>query len=163
MGLSLYEINEQLAHYEMEFDPDTGEWINEDELTELNIARETKREGIALYIKSLEAEANAVKAESKNLDERYKRLLNKATKLHDYLEADLNGEPFKTPRVECRWRKSEAVKILNEDAVPERFLDIQVVRKPMKNDIKKYLKEAEAKNENIPWAKLEEKQNLQLK
>lgn len=163
MGLSLYEINEKLAHYEMQFDPDTGEWLNEDELTELNIAKEEKREGIALYIKSLEAEANAVKAESKNLDERYRRIINKATRLHDYLEADLNGEPFKTPRVECRWRKSEAVQIMDENAVPEEFLDISVVRKPMKNDIKKYLKTAEAEGVEVSWAKLEKKNNLQLK
>ena len=32
---SLYELNAKLASYQMEFDPDTGEWINEDELIEL--------------------------------------------------------------------------------------------------------------------------------
>lgn len=160
---SLYEINEKLAMYEMQFDESTGEWLNEDELTALQMEKDEKRENIALYIKNLEAEANAVKAESKNLDERYKRLINKATRLHGYLEADLNGEPFKTSRVECRWRKSEAVKILNEDAVPERFMDIQVVRKPVKNEIKKYLKGLEGSDEEVPWATLEKKNNLQLK
>ena len=158
---SLYEINEKLAMYEMEFDDD-GVWINEDELAELQMAKEEKRENIALYIKNIEAEANAVKAEKQVFDDRYKRLMNKASKLRDYLTADLNGEPFKTSKVAITFRKSESVNIINEDAVPERFLDISVVRKPIKSDIKKYLKEAEAKGEDVPWAQIETKKNIQF-
>lgn len=159
---SLYEINEKLVNYRMEFDED-GVWINEDELNALQMEKDEKRENIALWIKNIEAEANAVKAESKNLDDRYKRLINKATRLLDYLAADLNGEPFKTSKVECRWRKSESVEILNEDAIPERFLDIQVVRKPMKNEIKKHLKGIEGSGEEVPWARLDKKNNLSLR
>lgn len=159
---SLYELNAKLATYEMEFDED-GCWVNEDELNAIHMERDEKIEQICLWIKNLEAEANMVKAEAKNLDERYKRLINKATRLHDYVESNLAGQPFKTPRVECRWRKSEAVEILNADAVPERFLDIQVVRKPMKSEIKKYLKGLEGSDEEVPWARLDKKNNLQLK
>lgn len=160
---SLYELNVRLATYEMEFDPDTGEWINEDELESLKMEKDEKRENIALWIKNLEAEANMVKAEAKNLDDRYKRLMRKANNLHDYLALDLNGEPFKTARVECRWRKSESVEILNEDAVPDRFLEISVVRKPQKNEIKKYLKGLEGSGEEVPWARLDKKNNLSLR
>lgn len=159
---SLYELNEKLANYQMEFDSD-GVWTNEAELNELQMAKEEKREGIALYIKNLEAEANAVKAESKNLDERYKKLINKAKRLYDYLAADLNGEQFKTARVAISWRKSEAVEITNEDAVPERFIKKEMVRTPQKNDIKKYLKEAEAEGKSTPWAKLIRKNNMLLR
>lgn len=159
---SLYELNEKLAKYQMEFDED-GVWVNEDELTELKMAKEEKRENIALWVKNIEAEAQAVYTEAKNLMDRHKRLVNKANNLHDYLALDLNGEPFKTSRVEVKWRKSESVEITNEDAVPDRFLDISVVRKPMKNEVKKYLKEAEAKGEEVPWARLNRKNNMMLK
>jgi hypothetical protein len=57
--------------------------------------------------------------------------MNKAARLREYLTADLNGEPFKTNRVAISFRKSESVNIINEDAVPDRFLDISVVRKPI--------------------------------
>lgn len=160
---SLYELNAKLASYQMEFDPDTGEWLNEDELIELNMAKEEKRENIALWEKNLEAEAQMVYTEAKSLLDRHKKLINKAQHLHDYLALDLDGEPFKTARVDIRWRKSEAVEITNEDAVPDRFLDISVVRKPAKNEIKKYLKEAEAKGEEVPWARLNRKNNMVLK
>lgn len=159
---SLYELNEKLAKYQMEFDED-GVWVNEDELAELKMAKEEKRENIALWVKNIEAEAQAVYTEAKNLMDRHKRLVNKANNLHDYLALDLNGEPFRTARVDIRWRKSEAVEITNEDAVPDRFLDISVVRKPMKNEVKKYLKEAEAKGEEVPWARLNRKNNMILK
>lgn len=158
---SLYEINEKLALYRMEFDED-GVWINEDELTELQMAKDEKRENIALYIKNIEAEAAAVKTERQVFDERYKRLINKANRLREYLTADLDGEPFKTNRVAISFRKSESVNIVDEDAVPDRFLDISIVRKPVKANIKQYLKEAEAKGEQVPWAKLEVKKNIQF-
>lgn len=158
---SLYEINKSLAMYEMQFDED-GVWINEEELEQLQMAKDEKRENIALFIKNIEAEANAVKAERQVFDERYKKLVNKANKLREYLTADLDGEPFKTNKVAISFRKSESVNILNEDAVPERFLDISVVRKPIKADIKKYLKAAEAKGEEVPWAQIETKRNIQF-
>lgn len=160
---SLYEINARLASYEMEFDAETGEWLNEDELTALNMEHDEKRENIALYIKNIEAEANAVKAEKDNFDDRYKKLMRKADRLRDYLAQDLGGEPFKTSRVDIKFRKSESVEILNEDAVPDRFLDISVVRKPQKAEIKKYLKGIEGSDEEVPWARINTKYNLQLK
>lgn len=162
MALSLYEINSLIANYEMRFDDD-GVWENESELDELNIAREEKIEGICLWIKNLRAEASAIKDEEKNLADRRKAKENKADRLEDYVTSNLQGKPFETSKVKVTFRRSESVEILNEDAVPDSFLDIQVVRKPMKTEIKKRLKEAEAKGEEIPWAKLNVKQNMNMK
>lgn len=162
MALSLYEINSLIANYEMQFDED-GVWENESELDELNLAREEKIEGICLWIKNLRAEASAIKDEEKNLAERRKAKEAKADRLESYVSSNLQGKPFETSKVKVTFRKSESVEILNEDAVPESFLDIQVVRKPMKAEIKKRLKEAEAKGEEIPWARINTKQNMSLK
>lgn len=162
MALSLYEINSLIANYEMQFDED-GVWENESELDELNLAREEKIEGICLWIKNLRAEASAIKDEEKNLADRRKAKENKADRLEAYISSNLQGKPFETSKVKVTFRKSESVEILNEDAVPDSFLDIQVVRKPMKTEIKKRLKEAEAKGEEIPWARINTKQNMSLK
>lgn len=163
MALSLYEINEKILNFRYEFDEETGELLNEAELDELNMAREEKIENLCLYAKSLRAEASAIKDEEKNLKERREAKEHKADSIEDYIARNLNGRKFETPKVKVSWRKSESVEILNEDAIPESFLDIQVVRKPMKAEIKKRLKEAEAKGEEIPWAKINTKQNMNLK
>ena len=162
MALSLYEINSLIANYEMRFDED-GVWENESELDELNLAREEKIESICLWIKNLRAEASAIKDEEKNLADRYKAKMNKVDRLESYVSSNLQGKPLETSKVKVSWRKSESVEILNEDAVPERLLDIQVVRKPMKSEIKKELKRAEAEGREVPWARLNVNNNMSLK
>ena len=147
----------------MVFDPNTGEWLNESDLDSLKIAREEKIESICLWIKNLRAEASAIKDEEKNLADRRKAKEVKADRLESYVSSNLQGKPFETSKVKVTFRKSESVEILNEDAVPESFLDIKVVRQPMKAEIKKRLKEAEAKGEEIPWARLNVKQNMNMK
>lgn len=160
---SLYELNQMIARYEMQFDEETGEWLNESELDELNLAFDEKIENICLWVKSLRAEASAIKIEEKNLKERREAKERKADRLESYVASNLQGKPFETPRVKVNWRKSESVEILNEDAVPESCLDIQVVRKPIKAEIKKKLKEAEARGEEIPWARLNKSNNIGIK
>lgn len=163
MALSLYEINEKILNFRYEIDEETGEILNVDELDNLNLAFDEKIESLCLFAKSLRAEASAIKTEEKNLKERREAKERKADNIEDYIARNLNGRKFETPRVKVSWRKSESVEILNEDAVPDSFLDIQVVRKPMKAEIKKRLKEAEAKGEEIPWARLNVNNNMSLK
>ena len=160
---SLYELNLKLATYEMEFDEETGEWLNENELDAIHMEREEKIENICLWVKNLRAEVSAIKAEEKALADRRKAKEKKADRLEEYVASNLGGKPFETSRVKVSYRKSESVNISNEDAVPERFLNIEVVRKPIKAEIKKYLKECEAKGKEVPWANLEQKNNMSIK
>lgn len=163
MALSLYEINEKILNFRYEIDEETGEILNIDELDELNMAFDEKIENLCLYAKSLRAEASAIKDEEKNLKERREAKEHKADNIEDYISRNLQGKKFETARVKVSWRKSESVEILNEDAVPERLLDIQVVRKPMKSEIKKELKRAEAEGREVPWARLNVNNNMSLK
>jgi len=160
---SLYELNARILSFEMEFDAETGEWINESDLDLLQMERDEKIEQICLWIKNLRAEAQMVTAEAKNLTDRAKNLTNKADNLERYVAGNLDGKPFKTSKVNVTWRKSESVNITDESLIPDRFMDIQVVRKPVKKTIKAYLKEAEAKGEEVPWAKIEQKNNPTIK
>lgn len=50
--MTLYEINQTILSL---IDEETGEILDEDQLERLNIAKEEKRENIALYIKNLRA------------------------------------------------------------------------------------------------------------
>lgn len=159
---SLYELNVKLAVYEMEFD-ENGEWINENELEAIHMERDEKIENICLWIKNLEAEKAAVRAEKQNFDEREKKLGNKIDRLKSYVASSLDGKEFKTSKVVCKFRKSESVKILDESKIPEEFLKISVVREPLKKEIKKYLKDIEGSDEECEWAKIDKKNNLSVK
>ena len=160
---SLYEINNAIALYEMEFDPDTGEWINEKELDALQMDRAEKIESLLLWAKNLNAEGMAIKAEADVLKDRYKRIENKIRRIEDYVAGSLAGEKFSTPRVEVTWRKSEKVIIPDEFKVPDKFVNLSVERKPVKSEIKKYLKSIEGTDEKCEWASLEVKNNMSVK
>ena len=112
--MNLYEINEAITSC---IDMETGEIVDIDRLNELQMERETKIEGVALWIKNLKAEADAIKAERENLAERERAAENKAEGLKRYLSDVLCGQKFETSRVKCSFRKSNAV-VVDDD-----FLD----------------------------------------
>ena len=58
--MTLYEIDQQLLDC---IDLETGEIIDAEKLTELTMERDEKIEKVALWIKELKAEAEALKAE----------------------------------------------------------------------------------------------------
>ena len=160
---SLYEITNAIALYEMEFDPDTGEWINEKELDALQMDKAEKIESLLFWAKNLNAEGMAIKAEADVLKDRYKRIENKIRRIEDYVASSLAGEKFSTPRVEVTWRKSEKVIIPDDFKVPDKFVNLSVERKPVKAEIKKYLKSIEGTDEKCDWASLEVKNNMSVK
>lgn len=156
---SLYEIDNAIASFEFEIDEETGEILNFDELDNLKMEREQKCENIALYYKNVAAEAEMVKAEAKNLTERQKRLEKKAESLKRYLAYALGGEKFSTSKVAVSYRKSESVKIDDDYAIPDKWCELSVMKKPNK----KLIKDALKKGEHIAGAELIEKQNISIK
>ena len=126
--MTLYEINAQLEQAFLDcIDPETGEITGEtDALDALTIARDEKVENVALYIKNLNAEADAIKAEADKLTARYRTAKNHAERLKNYLMGNLDGEKFKTPRVSISWRRTKSVQINDIDKLPDdclRFKD----------------------------------------
>lgn len=59
---TLYEIDADIVNC---IDTETGEILDFDSLDALNMERDAKIEGVALYVKQLQAEAEAIKAEEK--------------------------------------------------------------------------------------------------
>ncbi len=99
-----------------------------------------KGESVALYIKELEAFAADIKAEEKKLKERREQAEKKAEYFKTYLAACLDGAELaklETARVRVSFRKSVAVDIIDETALPLEFLKIVEDVKIDKTAIKK--------------------------
>lgn len=75
---TLYEIESAIMDC---VDAETGEIINEEQLNALLMERNAKLEGVALWIKNLESDAAAIRAEREALEKRQKVAENKAASL----------------------------------------------------------------------------------
>ena len=157
--MNLYELNKAIADFDLEIDEETGEVLNADELDQITLARDEKIENIALWVKDLLAEADAIKAEEQALAKRRKQAENKADWLKRYVAQALDGEKFKTPRVAISYRTSEAVEILDEGLIPEGCMTIKTEIKPDKKIIKDELKSGVI----VPGAVLVKRTSLQIK
>lgn len=161
--MTLYEINQAILDT---IDPETGEIIDVEKLSELQMEREQKLEGVALWVKNLNAEAEAYKAEKEAFAEREKAAKNKAESLKKWLAYALNGEKMSTPKVAINFRKSESVEIEDEERV------ITFAQKNGRDDLLSYkaptvnksaIKAVIKTGKQIPGAVLVEKQNIQIK
>lgn len=160
---SLFEIDERIANYQMEFDPETGEWINEDEWNEIQMSKEEKIENTALVIKNKMYLLEALKSEKKSIEERIKVLTNEIERLKYRIGVSLGYTKFETPKVKIGWRKSESLIVKDVDKIPKKYLKVEKSTKFLKEEAKKYLKSIQGTNKKCDWAELEEKQNMQLK
>lgn len=151
--MTLYEIEIAIANC---IDED-GEIVDVEKLEALQMERESKLENVALWIKNLNAEADALKAEKNALYARQKSAENKAERLKEYLANALNGDKLKTTRVAVSFRKSTAVEVDPLAELPEQFTKIRV--EPDKTELKKAL----ASGELVEGAKLVERVNLVIK
>ena len=117
--MRLYEIDEAILSC---IDADTGEILDADKLNALQIEREKKLENVALWIKNLTSDAEALKAEKQAFAERQKAAENKAESLKKWLTDALAGEKFKTTRVAVSFRKTKSVQVDDIFALDNSFL-----------------------------------------
>lgn len=109
--MKLYEIDEAILRC---VDTESGEIIDPVKLDELNLARAEKVENVALWIKDLKAEAEAIKAEKLALAERQKVAENKVDSLKRWLVYALEGQKFSTPRCAVSFRRADKVEVTEE-------------------------------------------------
>lgn len=152
--MNLYEIDREIMTC---WDEETGEILDVQKFDAMQMALEEKLENIGLYIKNLEAEAAALKAEEEAFKARKKRAENKAASLKEYLGGYLRGCPFETLRVKVSFRKSESLEVLDGATVPEEFLKHTV--EVNKADLKKAVKAGLV----LEGVQLVEKQNISIK
>jgi hypothetical protein len=161
---ALYDINQDILDC---VDLETGEILDTEKLDALQMEREAKLEGVALWVKDLKAEADAVKAEADKLTARKKALDNKIDGLKNWLLFALDGGKLKTPRCNVYQTHSQRVNVTDEAKLiqylkladdPDMFLRF---RDPeiRKDEVKKALKEGEL----FPGAVLEETESVVIK
>lgn len=155
--MNLYEIDKAILNC---IDDETGEIIDPEKLSELQIEREAKIESVALWIKNLNAEIIAYKAEKDTFAEREKQAKAKAESLKNWLTDALNGNKLTTNKVAVTFRKSETVEIQDIEAIPEDYMRVKTTVEPDKVAIKDAIKNSHLA---IPGAEIVVKQNIQIK
>ena len=143
--MTLYEIDNEIMNC---VDMETGEVIDTDKLNDLQMERDAKIENVALWIKELKAEAEAIKNEKQALAERQRVAENKAESLKNWLAYALNGEKFKTAKCSISYRNSESVEVTEEglEALMREHEDLLTYKTPEPN--KKAIKDA-IKNDGL--------------
>ena len=167
---TLYELDSKIAElletgFEMScIDAETGE-IDDTQLAvyleQLQLDRKTKIDNIAVYVKNLEAEADAIKAEEKRLKERREAKERKAERLKNYIKTSmlLQGETkFESARVSMALRNSKAV-VVDESKLES----VYFINKIVQSVDKKAIKAALEAGILVEGAMLEERKNLQIK
>lgn len=153
--MNLYEIDYAIMDC---VDSETGEIIDIDKLSTLQMQRDVKIENIACWIKNLVSDARELKEEKDKLAIRQKAAEKKAESLKRYLAEYLSGEKFKTAKVSVSYRKSESININENAVIPECFLKFSDPV-PDKNGLKEALKAGE----KIAGISLTTSQNIQIK
>ena len=160
----LYEIDAEIL---ATIDQETGEIIDLEKLDALQIERERKLEGVALWIKDIKAEAAAVKEEADKLKAREKSLDNKMEGLKNWLSYALGGEKLKTARCNVYYTHNQRLAVEDEGKLigflktlkkPEQFLKFSEPEL-RKDEIKKALKDGY----EIPGASLEQTESVVIK
>lgn len=154
--MNLYEIDAAITAC---IDPETGEVLDEAALEDLQMERTQKIKNVALWLKNLNASAAAYKAERDAFDERMKQAQKKAESLKRYLANALGGEKFVTDECAVSFRKSTAINVLDEAAIPAAYMAEKVTRSPDKTAIKAAIKGGEA----VPGVALVENLSVQIK
>lgn len=163
--MTLYEINADIMTC---VDPETGEIIDPAKLDALQMEREKKIENVALWIKDLRAEADAIANEVKALTARKKAAENKVERLKAWLGEALEGENFKSARVRVSYAHNTRLAVTDEQSVvnyiethyeqPEELLRFQLPE-IRKDAVKAALKGGE----EIPGAYLETTESVVIK
>ena len=157
--MKLYEIPGEITDL---LDPETGEIVDVEALERLTERLEGGIEWLALEVKNSLAEAEAMKKEKEAFAARQKTAENRAKSLKNYLGFLLNGEKFKTDRVQISWRRSEQVQTDDEFMLWAKEHSAYLRWKEPEVD-KSALKDALKQGIEVPHAVLVENQNIQIK
>jgi len=153
--MTLYEV--ERAIYEC-IDEETGEIIDFERLNQLDMEKQSKIDNIACWYKQLNAETEAINNEIEILKIRRQKKKDNAENLKNYLSEILGGKKFESSRAVITWRKSEEVKITDEDRLPAMLMREKVTFEADK----KAIKEAIKSGQRIDGAYIEHKNNISI-
>lgn len=155
---NLYDINAEILKC---VDWETGELIDADRLSELEMQYSDKVENIACWIKNLAADMDALANEIKNLQGRKKACENKIESLKRYLSNNVS-DSFETSKVKISYRNSKSVNVDLAELMKYDNCDVYLKYKEPEPD-KTVIKEALKSGIDIPGCQLIENRNIQIK
>lgn len=153
---SLYEIDKSILEC---IDQETGELIDFERFESLQMERNQKIENVALWVKNLQSDALAYKAEKEAFAEREKAATKKAEQLKEWLAKVLEGQKFSTGKCAVSFRKSTKLEVLDELSIPDDLMVKTVTVKPDAYAIKTLMKDGMV----VPGCRLVENLNTQIK
>lgn len=161
--MKLYELTQNYRNLENlgEQEGLTVEMIKE-ALGQVEEDINTKIENTCKVMKEIEADALGIDDEIKRLTVLKKQKENTAKKLKEYIEFEMNGiglNKVEGKLFKISFRKSKAVKILDETKIPKEFIKIKTTETISKTELSKALKNGEI----IEGAELIENRSLQIK
>ena len=160
--MTLYEIDQAILDC---IDTESGEIIDAARLSALQMERCAKLEGIACWIKNLEADAEAYKAEKESFAARERAARNKAESLKSWLTDALQGEKLTTTKAAISFRRSDVVEIPNEELfvswAESENRSLLTYKQPVPN--KAAIKEALKSGAILQGAFINRKDNIQIK
>ena len=153
---NLYLIDQAITEC---LDAETGEIIDPERLDALFMERSLKIENVALWVKNLLSDAEAIKAEKDALADREAKCRKKAEDLKLWLAKALGGEKFSTARCAVSFRKSTRLEVTDPDSIPAELMVETITTKPDAAAIKALLKEGNL----VGGCRLVENLNTQIK
>ena len=152
---TLFEINQEILDC---IDLETGEIIAPEKLETLQMDRHEKLRNIAFVALNAAADAKAYEEQEKKFAARKKAAKATVEWAKETLARELDGKKMKEAEFSISYRKSEAVEVADEAAVPNEF------RIPQPDKIDRAALKAALKNGAvIAGAQIVERQNIQIK
>ena len=152
---TLFEINQEILSC---IDLETGEIIAPEKLETLQMDRHDKLRNIAFVALNAAADAKAYEEQKKKFAAREKAAKATVAWAKETLARELAGKKMKEAEFYVSYRKSEAVEVADEAAVPDEF------RIPQPDKIDRAALKAALKNGAvISGAQIVERQNIQIK
>ncbi len=140
-------------------DTEDGEILDLEQFEALQMERSAKLEGLACYIKNVDAEAEAIYTEVDKLSKRGRAKKNEAERCKNYLAQLLDGEKFETSRCKVTFRNVTVCNVLDIAKVLEQFLRRKETVEANKADIKKFCKDGAT----LPGVEIVAKRSMTLK
>jgi hypothetical protein len=160
--MNLFELHKELENVADQVDENWDLFMDAfKKITNLSMSINDKLDYIWKFIRNKESDIEIIENEIKRLSERKKRIEKSIENIREYCKAYMIMSwtiRVDTPLFTFSFRKSEAV-IVDEKIIDEKYKIAKTTFTVDKTSIKEALK----RWEEIVWAILEERQNLQIK
>ena len=154
--MKLWEIDEEIRNC---VDFETGEIIDPEYLDHLEMIRERKVEGVALYIKELMYFCDEITEEVEHLAKRKKAAENAIKGMKNWLVYACEGRKFETPKCKVTFRTTESTCIDDESKIPDEYKEQKISYTISKTAIK----DAISNGKTVAGAHIERKTSTTVK